>query len=172
MAKGPVYQRYEAFIDDINHVYDGDTITHTHFRLARVWEHAVEGEVYPDHFVKDGILWMHTSVRLAGIDCPEYHPHHRLPDGTLRDPKDVGWEHAQAVKAKQVVQDLILQNDLKFEIRNPQLGKYAERVVAEVWLRDPGTHNSINVSERLLEKNLAYRYEGGTKQIWKRPDAE
>ena len=163
---------YDAFIDDVSSVHDGDTLEHVHIKIATVWEHAPEGELFPEMFVKDGQLWMHIAVRLAGIDCPEIHPHHRLPSGELRDPNDVGWEHSQAVKAKRVVQDLMTQNNLQFKIRNPQIGKYAGRIVAEIWLRDPGTHNSINVSERLLEKNLAYRYEGGTKQIWKRPDAE
>ena len=172
MAKGLVHQHYEAFIDDINHVYDGDTITHAYIKIGKAWAHAVSGEVYPELFVEDGVLWMHTSLRLSGIDAPEYHPHHRLPNGTMRNPNDVSWEHSQAVKAKQVVQDLISYNHLKFEVANLQIGKYAGRIVGELWVKDPGTDNVINVSDRLLEKGLAYKYEGGTKQIWRRPDEQ
>ena len=172
MAEGPIHQHYEAFIDDASHVYDGDTVTHVYIQIGNAWEHALNGEIYPEIFVDNRVLWMHSSVRLAGIDCPEYHPRHRLPNGKMRDPKDVGWEHSQAVKAKQVLQDLIIQNNLKFEIANPQIGKYAGRIVAEVWVPDPYSKDKqfINASDRLLEKGLAYKYEGGTKQIWRCPD--
>ena len=170
MGKELVERRYTARIDDIEHVYDGDTINHCMFSIADVGENTPETELYPDLFVQDGKLWVHVNVRLTGIDAPEYHPHHRLPNGELRDINDVSWEHSQAVKAKRVVQNLLSYNSLQFEIRNPQLGKYAERVVAEVWVKDPDHGQLINVSKRLLTIGLAYPYEGGTKQVWNRPN--
>ena len=172
MSKEQVYQSYDAFIDDPSHIYDGDTINHVHFKIAQVVPSYPDGEVYPGMFVNNGELWVHTNVRLAGIDCPELHPHHRLPDGTLRDDKDIGYEEGLAYRARKRVVDMLVANKLKFQIRNPQFGKYAERVVAEVWLvhYGPKEEKLINLSDRLLAENLAYPYDGGTKQIWHMPE--
>lgn len=161
--------RYEAFIDDISHCYDGDTVTSAHFKIADARDDAVNGEIYPDIFVMDGGIWVHTSIRLLGIDCPEFHPHHRLPSGEPRDPQDIEWEHQLATEARDELRRIISANDLKFVIGNPVEGKYAGRIVAEVWAPDPEHGQLINVSKRLLTMGLAYEYDGGTKQIWTRP---
>ena len=170
MSKEQVHQSYDAFIDDPSHIYDGDSINHVHFKIARVVPSYPDGEVYPDMFVSDGELWVHTNVRLAGIDCPELHPHHRLSDGTLRDDEDIGYESNLAKDARTLVRGLLVANHLHFQIRNPQFGKYAERVVAEVWVKQKSTMKLINVSDLLLVNNLAYPYDGGTKQVWKKPE--
>ena len=162
---------FDAFIDDWEHVYDGDTINHCYVKVPelRGVGDAI-GEIYPDWFVKNGAVCIHINVRLAGIDCPELHPRHRLTDGTRRDPSDVAWEHSLALEARRLVQDLLSASDLKFTLRNPEIGKYAGRIVAEVWCKDlTDTSKLVNVSELLLNKGLAYKYEGGTKQVWKHP---
>lgn len=92
-----------------------------------------------------------------------------MPDGTARDPEDLAWEHEQAVKARDVVREILQANDLKFFIGNPVEGKYAGRIVAEIWARAQGTDLLVNVSEQLLRLGLAVPYDGGTKQIWTRP---
>ena len=163
---------FNAFIDDWEHVYDGDTINHCYVKVPELQGvGGVIGEIYPDWFVdENSAVCIHINVRLAGIDCPELHPRQRLPDGTRRDPSDVRWEHSLALEARRFVQDLLSANDLKFTLRNPEIGKYAGRIVAEVWCKDPNTTaDSVNVSDVLLEKKLAYKYEGGTKKIWKHP---
>ena len=42
--------------------------------------------------------------------------------------------------------ELLIRNRLKFEIRNPQLGKCAGKVVAEVWVRDPEIGKGVEPS--------------------------
>ena len=163
-----VHATFAAKIDDIERVYDGDTINHVHFQLPdiEVVKGGTFGEIYPDIFAQLDGVWIHINVRVAGIDAPERHPRHHYPDGEPRDPNDVIREHALAMRAREVVSDLLISNHLEFQIRNPQLGKYAQRVVAEVWARDPETSDYINVGERLIDLGLAYPYEGGTKRVW------
>ena len=166
-------KHYEAFIDSVDHIYDGDTVNHVHIKLGELQPGWVDpdasGELFPEVFITDHALWIHTAVRLLGIDCPEFHPHHRLPDGTERDINDIMWEHERATEARDEVRRIIIANDLRFTVRNPMEGKYAGRIVAEIWVPDPEHGQLINVSKRLLTKNLAYEYDGGTKQIWTRP---
>ena len=163
-----VHATFDAHIDHIDHLYDGDTVNKVFFRLPGIEpaDGCRLGEIYPDFFLQSDGLWVHINVRIAGIDCPERHPHHKYPDGTLRDVDEIEREHEAAMEAREVVADLLMKNDLQFLIRNPQLGKYAERVVAEVWLRDPEKDECISVGERLLDKGLAYAYEGGKKRVW------
>ena len=168
--KDQVKAVYDAKVENIEHVYDGDTINHTLFRLP------VEigadqdsfGEIYPQIYLREGGVWIRTNIRVDGVDTPERHPHHKYADGTMRPPSEIGREHELAMRARQEVIDLLMANNMEFEIRNPQEGKYAGRIVAEVWIRDPESRHMINLSERLIDKGLGYPYEGGTKRIWGR----
>ena len=157
-----VERRYPAFIDTVEHVYDGDTIEKTHIRILELnlEDEGYLGEIYPQTYVKDHNLWVVTNVRLAGIDCPERHPHHRLADGHLRSESALAYEARLALEARNVVCDALRANHLQFEVRNPEIGKYAGRIVAEVWVND------VNLSQHLLDEKLAYPYDGGTKQRW------
>lgn len=165
-----VYGRFDAFIEDPEHIYDGDTVDRVHFRLPglEVAKGAPLGQIYPDLYTREDGVWMRINVRLAGIDAPERHPHHSYPDGTPRPPEDIAYEHELAMKARQVVMDMVKANGLHFVIRNPQIGKYAGRIVAEVWCPLPGTNIMTNVCTHLLKQNLAYKYDGGTKKVWSR----
>lgn len=161
-----VEERYTALIEDVRDIYDGDTIERVHLKLEGLFAHAgTVGEVFPDVFARDGEVWVKTNVRIAGIDAPELHPHHRDRAGNVRTVASLASEHAAAMKARDVVATLLRRNGLQFEIRNPLLGKYAGRTVAEVWVPDTdGTF--VNVSDVLLERGLAYPYDGGTKTEW------
>ena len=165
-----VHRVYEARIDNAENIYDGDTINKVYFKLPieiETFQYDF-GEIYPEIFLhKDGV-WVHVNVRLDGIDTPERHPHHKYPDGTARSDEELSREHALAMQARQEVVNILKANDLKFEIRNPQEGKYAGRVVAEVWVTDPELGRMINLSEHLIDKGLGYPYEGGTKRVWGR----
>ena len=171
MGSELVHARFEAQIYDIEHVYDGDTINHVHFKLPDIelLKGGRKGEVYPDIFVDDYGVWIHVNVRLAGIDAPERHPRHHYPNGEPRDPNDLIREHALAMEARNVVTDLLVANHLQFEIHNPELGKYAGRVVAEVWTKNPDG-NYINIADKLIDMGPAYSYEGGTKKVWGREE--
>ena len=163
-----VYGRFDAFIEDPEHVYDGDTVDKVHILLPGIKRtpHAPLGEIYPDLYVREDGVWMRINVRLAGIDAPERHPHHSFPEGSPRPPEDIAYEHELAMKARDVVVGLLQANNLKFVLRNLQIGKYAGRIVGEVWTPNPDTGFLTNVSQYLLQQNLAYEYDGGTKKVW------
>ena len=170
MYKDLVHATFDARIDHIADVHDGDTINHVYFRLPiNVLPNEANygyGEIYPEIYLQRDGVWVHVNVRVAGIDTPELHPRHHYPDGTPRPKGDIDKEHELALQAQEIVAKLLKSNDLEFEIRNPQEGKYAGRVVAEVWVKDPESQQMINIAERLIAKNLAYPYEGGTKRVW------
>lgn len=163
-----VYGRYEAFIEGIESVHDGDTLMRVHILLPGIQRtpHAPLGEIYPDLLVREDGVWMRINVRLEGIDAPEIHPHHSFPEGSPRPPEDIEYERELAAKARDVVASLIEANGLKFVLRNLQIGKYADRIVAQVWTPNPDTGFLTNVSKYLLQQNLAYEYDGGTKKVW------
>lgn len=168
-----VRKNYNACIRSIETVYDGDTIEKVEFRLPHVVPVTTPeanagafGEIYPGLFLHPDGLWVHISVRLAGIDTPERHPWHHYPDGTPRPILDITREHNLAMDARAEVVKLLQQSDLQFELRNPEFGKYAGRIVAEVWVHHSGSGKDINVAEHLIEKGLGYPYEGGKKRIW------
>ena len=165
-----VHRVYEARIDNIETVYDGDSINHAYFKLPIDIQdnQVVWGEVYPEIFMQHDGVWVHVNIRVDGGACAERHPYHRYPDGTPRPPEEIAREHELAMRARQVVIDLLVANDLKFEIRNPQEGKYAGRLVASVWMRDPESRQMINLAEHLIDKGLGYPYSGGKKRTWGR----
>ena len=167
MATERVTERYHAKIDDLGRIYDGDTIEDVLFQLPGVQPipNATLGELYPDTFLHADGVWIRISVRLAGIDCPERHPRHFLPDGTPRSPKEIAHEGHLAWKARQVVVDALSAANLTFELRNVELGKFASRIVASVFVLD-ASGTPFNLSQRLLELKLARPYDGGTKQRW------
>lgn len=168
MATERVHKRYNAKIDDAGHIYDGDTIEDVLFKLPGVQPipNAPLGEIYPDTFLHADGVWMRISVRLAGIDCPERHPRHFLPDGTPRPAKEIAHEATLAWKARQVVVDMLAAAGLQFELRNVELGKFASRIVGSVFVFDTDAGKTINLSEKLLDLKLARPYTGGTKQRW------
>ena len=172
MATELVHKRYNAKIDDIAQVYDGDTIEGVLFKLPGVQAipQAELGEIYPDAFLHDDGLWIRISVRLAGIDCPERHPRHNLPDGTPRPATEIERERTLGLKARNALRALLNQSQLQFELRNCEIGKYASRIVGEVWVHEEDSGDYRNVSEYLIDKALAYPYQGGTKRIWGRLD--
>lgn len=158
-------RRYEAYITDASAIYDGDSILHTYFRVPGVSVvEGVSGELLPEIFAKDGQLWVHAEIRLAGIDAPERHPRHLLPDGTERGPKEIAHEAHLAWQARSVLVDAITAAGLSFELRNLQKGKYS-RIVAQVWVKDDNGV-FLNMSDVLLKKGLAYPYDGSTKHRW------
>ena len=158
---------YHAEIDTLKHVHDGDSIDFVYFKLDGVHADAIamaKGELFPDVYVDTlGNVWIHTNIRIAGIDCAELHPRHRLPNGYFRSTAEISHERKLAIAARQVVVDAF-DESLSFEIRNPQFGKYAGRTVAEVWIQ------GVDIAQRLLDKGLAYPYSGGTKRRWTKAD--
>ena len=88
------------------------------------------------------------QVRLYGIDCPEI-------KGKTPEEKEL------AQQAKRVVEELVLHKHVI--LKNCQNEKYG-RILANVY-----TTSNIHVNDYLLEKNLAYVYDGKTKKEWSFP---
>lgn len=165
-----VHAEYNACIRSIETIYDGDTIDKVEFRLPGVMPaaDAVFGEIYPDLFLREDGLWCVINVRLAGIDTPERHPRHHYPNGEERPPQEIARERRQAMEARDEVVRLLSRSNLQFHLRDCQLGKYAGRIVGEVWVEAPGKKKLVNVSEHLIARGLGEPYQGGKKRVWGR----
>lgn len=111
-------------------VYDGDTLTIA--RKESIWWHS---KVFS------------YKVRLNGIDCPEMR-------GSSEE------EKCYALKAKEVVEKLVLNKDVKLDIQG--YDKYG-RLLARVFF------GKTDLSEHLLGIGLAVPYYGKTKSVvnWK-----
>ena len=159
--------RFSCRLDSAEDVHDGDTLESCLLVLPGVHADAgVSGALFPEIYAEDGKVHLVVAVRLRGVDAPEIHPRRRLPNGTLRALTEVAHERHLAVQARQAVVDLLVANDLRFEVVNPELGKFSSRIVASVVVTDKTSGERIDVSERLLACGLAKPYAGGTKQRW------
>ena len=157
---------YYGTIDSIDNVYDGDTIRD------------VAILIYPFHSPTPGIseaqltLWPGierradgiysiTNIRIAGIDTPE-----TRPIRGDRTEASIQREKERAAAATDFLKQLLLDNSkadgtLGFVIQNPELDKYAGRIVADViCFKDS---ESVDVAEALVEAGHAVVYDGGTK---------
>lgn len=83
------------------------------------------------------------AIRVSGVDTPELRTKNKCE-------KKLGYQ------AKEVVENA-LRNAKHIELRNVKRGKYF-RIVADV------IADGKNVSDLLLQRKFAYRYDGGTKQ--------
>lgn len=86
-----------------------------------------------------------TSVRINGIDTPE------IRRSKCTEEKEL------AIVARDRVRELVGSH---ISITNVKLGKFAGRVVADVYA------NGANIGKLLIEENLAYEYHGGKRRGW------
>jgi len=92
-----------------------------------------------------------AAVRVNGVDTPEkFRP-------------KCAHEKELALAATAFVRKL-LQPGTWVTLKNVHLGKYAGRVVAEVWLEVDGEMRELG--QMLIEAGHAVTYDGGTKQSW------
>ena len=84
------------------------------------------------------------KLRLAHIDTPELNS---------KNPNEV----KKANEAKKVVEEMILNKIVFLELEGED--KYG-RLLANIYI------DGLDLNEYLIEKNYAYRYEGGTKKIF------
>ncbi len=89
-------------------------------------------------------LTVHTKVRLAGVDTPEIR-------GECQAEKDL------AIRARDFVRATV---GAQVQLTNVRLGKYAGRVVADVWV------NEQKLSDLLIAENLGRPYHGGRREGW------
>ena len=85
-----------------------------------------------------------TKVRVAGVDTPEIR-------GKCQAEKDM------AIRARDFVRSTV---GARVQLTNVRLGKYAGRVVADVWV------NEQKLSDLLIAENLGRPYHGGRREGW------
>lgn len=85
-----------------------------------------------------------TCVRVNGIDTPEIR-------GKCQEEKYL------ANQARNRVRELVGE---RVELRNIRLGKFAGRVVADVW------RGETRIADVLIEEGLGHEYPGGTREGW------
>ena len=155
---------YSARITDYHNVYDGDTIQDVRIKVMDlVIPVEKQGEVWPGIFLRINGVYTETDVRIAGIDTPEKRPLKKWRDGTERSETVRNAEREAAEHARQTLIGLIEDADGVIIVKNPQLGKYAGRIVADIYVKD-SERDLINVSEYLIENGHAYSYDGGRKK--------
>lgn len=98
---------------------------------------SVECEIWPKFTVT-------ASVRIRGIDTPEIRA--KCPE-----------EKRRAIAARDYL-SLIIRD--RVEIRDVQLGKFAGRVVADVFIE------GVSVAEILIARDLGRPYSGGKREGW------
>lgn len=160
-------EAFEAIIDNPAQIYDGDTIRDVRVKLLPIHREgasAGEGEIWPGLLLKDGYLYTVFDLRLAGIDTPEMRPSTRNSDGSQRSQASRDAEKAASKRARQALVDLLKTADYTFSISYPEVGKYAGRLVAEMWVRTG--EKRVNVSAYMIENNYAKPYDGGKKPSW------
>ncbi len=89
-------------------------------------------------------LTARTSVRVAGVDTPEIR-------GRCQREKDL------AIRARDFVRATV---GAQVQLTNVRLGKYAGRVIADVWV------DGRKLSDLLIAENLGRPYHGGRREGW------
>ena len=98
-----------------------------------------------------------TDIRINGIDTPEKRPLKKKRDGTLRSEVGRSNEKYAAAQSRLALLKLLQENELKFVVSNPTIGKYAGRIVAAVNV------DGINAGQFLIKNGYALPYDGGRK---------
>lgn len=155
-GEAPVY--YEVQLEDASQIYDGDTLKDVAIKLKEfeTTDTSETETLWPGIVIKGGVLYVVTDVRLSGIDTPEKRP---LRSG--RTAESLAKEKAAAAVAQSALAEILSETDMRFYLSNPQLGKYAGRIVSDVYVKQDGKFQ--NVSELLIEGGHAIRYDGGEK---------
>ena len=91
------------------------------------------------------IVGKNIAIRLEGVDTPEI-------KGKCQYEKDLALEARDFVRKK-------LFNAKEIKLNDLQRGKYF-RVVAKVFI------DGVSLEKELLDKGLAYKYQGGKKSSW------
>ena len=154
------------------HIYDGDTIEKVQVLIypldnvdANEHKKQIDNLLWPNIYVTEEGIVTEFSLRLAGIDAPEMHPHKTDNHGIVRSDKSIATEKALAQKAKQALIDYLRKYDFKIYITDPDDGKYAGRIVCRTFVKDEDG-KLRSVANYMLMNNFAKPYFGGTKSPW------
>ena len=155
------------------HIYDGDTLEKVRVLIypldnvdANIQAQSTGPTfLWPDIFLTDKGIEAEFSLRLAGIDTPEMHPHKADKHGIVRSKESIDKEKALAQKAKEALINYLRKYDFKIYITDPEDGKYAGRIVCRAFVKDENG-KLRSVSNYMLMNNFARPYFGGTKSQW------
>ena len=150
-------------------VYDGDTIENVAVRIADLPETGVTRgsirTIWPQVELMYNAIVVKFNLRVNGIDTPEVHPSKHWADGSVRTQESREHEHLLAMHARDELIHLLEKHDNIAYIRNPQIGKYAGRLVAELVFKEKdGT--IFDYAQYMISEGLAHPYGGGTKPPW------
>ena len=147
---------FKTEFGDNSHIYDGDTWVDMYVLLKDIEATNITNEVlWPGILISDNKIYAMTDIRVYGIDTPE-----KRPTRFGRTQESLDKEKAAAKVATEAVEQLLEDNDWKFVLEQPSIGKYAGRIVAKILVGD----EKIDVADYLINKGLGYRYIGGKKQ--------
>ena len=162
-SRAPIYY---GTIDSIDDVYDGDTIQDVAiliypFHSSMPGMSKVQLTLWPGIERRVDGIYSITDIRIAGIDTPE-----KRPIRGDRSETSIQREKERAEAATDFLKQLLLDNSkddgtLGFVIQNPELDKYAGRIIADVICFKEGV--STDVAVALIEAGHAVVYDGGTK---------
>ena len=149
---------YPSKLTSEKQVYDGDTIQDVRIEILDMRENVPAGELWPGVFLTpERTIEIETDIRINGIDTPEKRPLKKKRDGTLRSEVGRSNEKYAAAQSRLVLLKLLQENELKFVVSNPTIGKYAGRIVAAVNV------DGINAGQFLIKNGYALPYDGGRK---------
>ena len=149
---------YPSKLTSEKQIYDGDTIQDVRIEILDMRENVPAGELWPGVFLtSERTIEIETDIRINGIDTPEKRPLKKKRDGTLRSEVGRSNEKYAAAQSRLALLKLLQENELKFVVSNPTIGKYAGRIVAAVNV------DGINAGQFLIKNGYALPYDGGTE---------
>lgn len=143
---------FNAYFREGSKVYDGDTLKDVFIKVRDLKSDYGSEDLFPGVSLREDGLYVVTDIRVNGIDTPE-----KRPRRSGRTITSIAREKIAAEKVRQVVMDLLHEEQYRFIARNPCFGKYAGRIIADVIIGD------IDLAEYLISKGFAYAYFGGKR---------
>ena len=151
-------QSYPSKLTSEKQIYDGDTLQDVRIEILDMRGTFLLSELWPGVFLTpERTIEIETDIRINGIDTPEKRPLKKKRDGTLRSEVGRSNEKYAAAQSRLALLKLLQENELKFVVSNPTIGKYAGRIVAAVNV------DGINAGQFLIKNGYALPYDGGRK---------
>ena len=147
---------FKVEFGDHSHIYDGDTLIDMYITVKTLKNDYPAEILWPGVLLVEETLYVVTDIRLKGVDTPE-----KRPAKAGRTPESLQREKAAAQQATAAVDALFAAHNWQLVVTEPQLGKYAGRIVANILV---GNEEKIDLATYLIEKGLGYKYEGGRKK--------
>lgn len=156
----PEFTEEDLFFEvwlDYSELYDADTIKDVLIDVADFKMRYPPAMLFPGVYLHGEDLYLLYDIRIAGVDTPE-----KRPATAGRTEASRSAEKAAAALATAALAGLFEEYGTQFRIKNPELGKYAGRIVAEVWVG--AGEDAINVADWLILHGHGYAYTGETKR--------